>query len=88
MLKHIKEKATSSRLPTLIIDTQVTETHLERELQVETHKEVFRIRNLLKECEQWNEASSVIDEEWPDQIYACTKEAQKRMLSSSQTRKS
>lgn len=61
------------RIPTFSIGTQVTVPGLERELQIERSKEVVRIRNHLKKCEEWNDVHGRTDKEWSAEINECTK---------------
>ncbi|CAH1108140.1 unnamed protein product [Psylliodes chrysocephalus] len=56
-----------------IIGTQVTETELEKELEMSKHVLIETTKDTLREDKGFNEISQVLKEAWPEEVFKCTK---------------
>lgn len=63
----------NKEIQTCSTGTQVTETDLDRELEIGKQKEVSRLKDLLKNCKEWRELGDIWDKEWPEEVYDRTK---------------
>ncbi|CAH1110905.1 unnamed protein product [Psylliodes chrysocephalus] len=55
------------------IGTQVTESELEKELEISKNVMIATIKDTLREDKGFNEISQVLKEAWPEEVFKCTK---------------